>query len=101
MNIDLSTNNAYAANFPTHYFYLTLNPGMSIDEVHKRVTNYKKVLNCSNTWEIYYYFTDDDDTARRFEIIYDEERRFKELRGEEDDSPTIQITVCAEGTLEP
>jgi hypothetical protein len=101
LQVDLNVNREYSSNFPSHYFYLILKPGMSIGEVHNRITNYKKVLNCSNISEVYYYYTSDDDTARRIEIIYDEERRFKELRGEENDSRTIQINGCVEGTLVP
>lgn len=101
LQVDLSSHKEYTGDFPSHYFYLTLKPGMTIGEVHQHVIGYQKVLQCSNRSEIYYYYTQEDDTARRFEILYDEEKRFKTLRGEENDSRTIQTFGCVEGTLKP
>ena len=85
--------------FPEGYFYDTLKPGMDIEEIHKIVLGYKKVFHCDSYKEIYYYFNSENTKALRFEIYYDKELKFSELRGEDPNSRTIFIEDCVPGML--
>lgn len=86
--------------FPVGYFYTILKPEMKVHDVHKIIIGYKKVYHCHDYKEIYYYFDTDDLKALRFEVFYDENRNFKMLQGEDEDSRSIIIVGCEEGVLD-
>jgi hypothetical protein len=85
--------------FPYPYFAKVLQVGMTIQNVHAAVHGYKASYRCSPDKEIYYFLTTGDDTALRFEIYYDQERRFEKIVGEDDDSRTIRTEGCEPGLL--
>jgi hypothetical protein len=93
-------------NFPYGYFESLLKPGMSLEEVHKIVRGYKRVLTCNKNKkiyyfeEIYYFYSIDDEKALRMRILYDPEKRFKEIRVEDLNSRTYSVTGCDEGELQ-
>lgn len=96
LGIDPQTLDRYPY-FPLDYFLEVLKPGMSRQEVHQMVRGYKKVFRCGQYAEVYYYYSQDDRRALRMEIIYDEQERYREIRGEDPDSRTISTTGCIPG----
>jgi len=89
----------YRTSFPAGYFYMGLQPGMSITEVHKIVQGYEKVLHCGTRSEIYYYFSSELEDAQRFKLRYDDQGNYLEFEGEEDDSRTLQTDGCEPGLI--
>jgi hypothetical protein len=96
----------YRASFPIGYFYIALQPGMNVQEVHSIIRGYKKAYRCKSSGvnfyysEIYYYFSLEDLKALRFIIFYNEEGGFKRLESEDDDSRTIRIgSDCELGVI--
>ena len=85
--------------FPEGYFYTILKPGITSKEVHDFIQGYEKVLHCGGYREIYYYFSSDDAQSLRFEIIYDEQGKYKDIRSEDDDSRTIRTEGCELGLI--
>jgi len=86
-------------NFPFGYFAEVLEPGMNIDDVHKIVIEYVKVINCENTREIYYYYHSSDKKATRIMIIYNGNMTFKKVVPEDKDSLSFDVTSCRPGLL--
>jgi hypothetical protein len=85
--------------FPLGYFDVTLESGMTLNEIHEIVQGYEKVLHCRTYSEIYYYFSTEDDKALRFEITYDEQMRLRRYQEEEIDSRTITTNGCDNGQI--
>lgn len=90
----------YPSSFPNGYFYIKLQSGMTINEIHAIVQGYENVYHCGDYSEIYYYYSQEDNKALRFELLYDEQGRFKQLRGEDDDSRTIRTEGCMPGLID-
>lgn len=93
--------------FPLGYFYTVIKPGMTLDDVHFIIRGYEKVLRCRDSAkdalyykEVYYYFSPRDDEALRFQLFYDEQGRFLEFQGEDEDSRTIMTLGCEEGIIQ-
>jgi hypothetical protein len=86
--------------FPVGYYFTILQPGMTLDEVHKTIQGYEVVKNCRNTTEIYYYFSTNDEKALRFEVFYGIDKfRFESLQGEDKNSKTIRTEGCLPGVI--
>ena len=91
----------YPSVFPLGYFYTTLKPGMTIEEVHSIMHGYEKVLQCGHYREVYYYYginLDDEDTLR-FEIFYSNDLKYESLLSEEPDSRSIYEGKCKAGLI--
>lgn len=85
--------------FPLDYFMEALKPGMVRQEVHRIVRSYEKVFRCGQFTEVYYFYSASDSKALRMQIIYDEQGRYREIRGEDENSRTISVAGCQEGQL--
>jgi hypothetical protein len=86
--------------FPVEYFYTTLQPGMTLDQVHSIVRGYEAVYNCSLEEEIYYYFSLSDDKALRFMLTYDNQGRYIKFQAEDSNSRTLSLdSSCTQGVL--
>lgn len=85
-------------SFPTGYFYTTLNSEMTVEEVHKIVKGYEKVLICTTPSEVYYYFSQDDTKALRFEIVY-YRGKYHDMLGEGDSAGRLSIEGCIPGQM--
>jgi len=84
--------------FPIGYYYELLKPGMSIDEVHKIITNYDEVYACGKLSEIYYYFSKDDENALRFRVLYEKDTlNYFMIQGEDSNSRDINVENCVKG----
>jgi hypothetical protein len=86
-------------SFPTGYYLSILEKGMNRKEIHTIIRGYEKVYHCNQYSEIYYYFDTRDDSAIRFKVLYDSDGYYKEIIGEEPDSPTLRLDGCAEGQI--
>jgi hypothetical protein len=85
--------------FPAGYFEAVLQPGVSVEEVHRIVQGYELALVCQDYAEVYYFYSKDDFEAVRIMLLYDDEKRFYELRTEDNDSMTIYTGDCEVGQL--
>lgn len=85
--------------FPVGYFRSVLNQNSTLEDVHKVVSGYKKVYRCGGLAEIYYYYSEDDGEALRFQIIYNNNLKFKTLQGEDEDSRYLNPNGCVEGRI--
>jgi hypothetical protein len=91
----------YPGIFPDGYFYSVLKPGMSYEEVHKIVRGYKSVYLCFGRDEDYFYFSENPDDYWQFELHFDQQGRFIELRSDIDsNSRTLGLdSSCVRGEL--
>jgi len=72
---------------------------MTIEEVHKIIRGYKKVLHCEKSSEIYYFLSKSELFSLRMVIVYDNQGRYLKWEGEDTDSRTIQTDECSPGLL--
>jgi hypothetical protein len=87
--------------FPDGYFETVLQPGMTLEQVHAIVRGYASVHHCFKDEELYYYFSKNDDGYPiRFELWYDDQGRFIDLRSEDPNEPVLGLgPACIEGLL--
>jgi hypothetical protein len=85
--------------FPAGYLEAVLKPGASVEEVHRIVQGYELALVCQDDAEVYYFYRKDDFEAVRIQLLYDDDKRFYELRTEDNDSMTIYTGNCEVGQL--
>lgn len=87
----------FPRKFPLGYFYSTLKPGMTPDEVHQIMKGYEKAYNCSNT-EMYYFYSQDEAAAERLFIFYSLNGLFEKMQSEDNNSPYwLRSSDCFEG----
>ena len=105
----------YIRGFPILYFDEKLDPGISMQEVHKIVKGYEVMYDCGID-EVYYFYSTSQRKALRIMVSYgyneeDVEREYKEgkgwvnileeedlyymyIRGEDDDSWMLGVDGC-------
>lgn len=87
------------AYFPVGYYDTILQPGMTLQQVHNKITEYQRVLHCENFGEVYYYFSKDDSKALRFMVLYDDELKYKSIQSEDEDSRNLNTFNCTDGLI--